>query len=1458
MANIQQLVKRVPQGVTNISPITTVRAVKSEETGYTLDEILASFNMLFLSYSVNAELTRLQVPNSFRRGGLWVTYVTYDETVVTEWYNSNDIDDNTWKSDANWRQGSNMLVGDISISSEGNWVINGVDTGSKAQGESGITPMIRVNSDNHLEVSYTNGSSYIELSDNPVFTRFRVFENKLQQSLDLGNTWSDVSDHIAAWFRWQNSTDNLGKVQISRDNNTWEDLSPDFINRMLIKGFVSELPQDAEYGDIYMVGPSYTPGDTEHNNPYYRMWVMQDTWVDAGDYNKNIYNYNYSYNIKKTYESVSLMQLDSSSPVGTNGIAIQIGEIVTVVNPSTPSENGIYSYEGSENGWKYQSSFNFSLLQQLGYDPNNTVSQDAITKYLSNFNLRNNFFTAESRVDLLPLGGIIDFSYLTIPEGYNKKLYLTYFARRNFPLTGKSAILIQIKDEDNVIVSQFYTNEVLSENLPNGLQTYVVPQIDSSGISFRVIANLDNSLYQDFAKTIQIIPKKYIDYNQSVQNIQNIQNTLTTKSSFIQPLYKFIPSTATPFPTALNGLVNLSLSKPIKSGCKLGIAYFFKSDTFTSYKRLITLYKVDSSNNRTLHTILNVQNLTVGVQEISNLITSTSDDVFENDTEIKVVVNWDLVPDSGNVIATDLNIQFSESYLSYTALYNQNIQNTIQNTTQNIKTLEYNTTYNKNQGFLFSNSPADQTLKNCIKSSWLEIKDSSVPLPEVGEFNIARNRTGNKGVVLQIAAPRSIGGSSYAIYFSWFANDAPRTGQSEILVGGYGSLLNKYTLHLIVDWDVIYEQEINPYTTIDLKHLNTYLVDTDETVKDRVNSLDGIYDSDIELLKQQVINENTPPWFESGNMTMVSNGTILDIYVDEIIESNFYLTYLRNSAISGLLIQFRDTPGDDSLSEGGGNIVYQLYKPALPLETGIKEYVIQRNYVSGQKQNKLTIRINWDSFPYPIGIGGTYLLKSNRLGINGSLMKTYATNFLYEDVDQLKREIAPLNDVPTYLNNELAINVFGDVLPSSFKEKLWKYEKDIEVVCVGDSLTGLISGGGAFPVSIASQLPPGNTHNHWTYMLWDRICKNKPLCDRLDSVRDNVEIFTKTGVWSQIVDDKFDSPVDGGEWSYSSLTYQCQDLNAKVSFVLNSDTHKKASIVFSINPDGGEGIVQVTEGNGKLIASLDKINWVEANNFTVLERNNDGKTDQQCYDEGLAMHQRHRRIWLKVVNGTSGNLNISFSRNDSDTNKFLYCWGIERWNGNSLFLTNLGRGGRTTKLLGMNISDIFDRNVDLTIYDMPLANEISIDYNTLTTNNYFKYFLSDLPGISYKVRSNNYQDVPLLCVLPHGRGSYWSGNKAIDWTHTGVPNDYLPYFKMKMVLNYLKENSSAYNGLTFVNLQDQMIQEAYAKGMTIEESLTKSLGNKYCFTVDTVHLSNKGSQIWNKYLAPIFDSFFLK
>lgn len=322
MKDIQQLIKKNSQEgrYEDIFPKTFIDAVEDRESGNNLTEILSGFNMYFLSYNGSREQTRLQVPMSIRKTGLWITYVLYDKTVVTEWYAGEAIDDDSWKSSDNWRVGTNMLVGDISISSDGYWVINGVVTTTKAQGEQGITPMLRVGSNNHLQVSYTNGSSWVDVSTNPVYTQFRVHDNKLQQSTDLGESWSniseelayqfrnsgnklqvskdlgitweDTSDYIAAWFRFTGTSessqaDNIGKIQISRDNGTtWSDLSGEFTNSLHIKGYVatvSALPSTAIQGDIYGVGPTYDPSDTEQTNPIYQLYVKDSTgWVNNG------------------------------------------------------------------------------------------------------------------------------------------------------------------------------------------------------------------------------------------------------------------------------------------------------------------------------------------------------------------------------------------------------------------------------------------------------------------------------------------------------------------------------------------------------------------------------------------------------------------------------------------------------------------------------------------------------------------------------------------------------------------------------------------------------------------------------------------------------------------------------------------------------------------------------------------------------------------------------------------------------------------------------------------------------------------------------------------------------------------------------------------------------------------------------------------------------------------------
>lgn len=263
-----QLVKKNPaEGYQNVFPKTFIDAIKDKESGVSLQEILQGFNMYFLSYNGSRALTRCKVPSVLRKEGLWITYVLYDHTVVTEWYNSDQIDDNSWSMDSNWRVASNSLVGNVSVSADGYWVINGEKTEAKAQGEQGVTPLLRIGANNKLQVSY-----------------------------NAGKAWRDISDYIVPRFRYTRGTtnDTAGIIQISMDlGKTWANLSNEITNNLRISRYIGineSLPTfEVAEGTVYMKGPYYDEGDTSNANPIYRMWVYAwkgDTlaWQDNGEF----------------------------------------------------------------------------------------------------------------------------------------------------------------------------------------------------------------------------------------------------------------------------------------------------------------------------------------------------------------------------------------------------------------------------------------------------------------------------------------------------------------------------------------------------------------------------------------------------------------------------------------------------------------------------------------------------------------------------------------------------------------------------------------------------------------------------------------------------------------------------------------------------------------------------------------------------------------------------------------------------------------------------------------------------------------------------------------------------------------------------------------------------------------------------------------------------------------------
>ena len=267
----QQLVKKGANGgMVNVNPKSWIEAIKDKNTGQTLVEILQGFNMYFLPYNGNTSSTRCLVPTMLRKKGLWITYVKYDGNVYTEWYAADEIDDKSWGDSSNWRVGNNTLVGDITISANGNWVINGAETEFKAVGEKGNTPLIRV-ANNRLQVSYDLGDTYIDVTNNPVYTKFR---------------WLATSGDTQA--------NNVGRIQASTDEGkTWTNMSNDFTNNLHISRYIGvneSLPTSGiAEGTIYAKGPYYDEGDTLNDNPIYRLWVYAWkgntlAWQDNGEF----------------------------------------------------------------------------------------------------------------------------------------------------------------------------------------------------------------------------------------------------------------------------------------------------------------------------------------------------------------------------------------------------------------------------------------------------------------------------------------------------------------------------------------------------------------------------------------------------------------------------------------------------------------------------------------------------------------------------------------------------------------------------------------------------------------------------------------------------------------------------------------------------------------------------------------------------------------------------------------------------------------------------------------------------------------------------------------------------------------------------------------------------------------------------------------------------------------------
>ena len=184
-------------------------------------------------------------------------------------------------------------------------------------------------------------------------------------------------------------------------------------------------------------------------------------------------------------------------------------------------------------------------------------------------------------------------------------------------------------------------------------------------------------------------------------------------------------------------------------------------------------------------------------------------------------------------------------------------------------------------------------------------------------------------------------------------------------------------------------------------------------------------------------------------------------------------------------------------------------------------------------------------------------------------------------------------------------------------------------------------------------------------------------------------------------------------------------------------------------------------------------------------------------------------------------------------------------------------------MLNQNISDVVDRNPDLVIHSLSLANEQNIvigtpeDESYSLMRDYNDFFFGGnetrpeyIKPRSMLTKSDNYTKWAYLVVIPHGRGTYFDGNTL---KNESTDLTIFPYYKYRKMGEYIRENGEAYDGLSIINLFDQLIHEGMYRGMTMEDTFSGTSQNPDSFTSDSVHLNRLGSLMWTKYLSPLFD-----
>ena len=301
-----------------IYPLTYIQAVFDAKSGTRLDAILDMVNSIYLPWKGTARATRIQVPFKVRRKGLMISYRDIDNEIITEKCITDEcVKDDIFGLDSSWVLITDALPisGNVTIGSNGNWFVDGEDTGFKAQGpkgDNGVPLQPRLSEDG-TKIEYSlDGEEWKELFPLSLITPNISLEEPVGLEPGATPTVENVGDGFNVNLQFGlpkapevnvGSTTTIGEGNQAKVTNSGTPYAPvlnfqipkgDTGSGITIKGFYPDLSTLQEkitspaIGDVYCVGAAEPYTGYVWTNVYSsESQTATPAWQSIGTINKD-------------------------------------------------------------------------------------------------------------------------------------------------------------------------------------------------------------------------------------------------------------------------------------------------------------------------------------------------------------------------------------------------------------------------------------------------------------------------------------------------------------------------------------------------------------------------------------------------------------------------------------------------------------------------------------------------------------------------------------------------------------------------------------------------------------------------------------------------------------------------------------------------------------------------------------------------------------------------------------------------------------------------------------------------------------------------------------------------------------------------------------------------------------------------------------------------------------------